>query len=87
MKDKLTSYLLFSFAIVLIYTVVEFTVSTWTGISHDTVTTCVFAFFGTEIGACAFIKIAGRKDKTEVEVKEEWDNLDVNEIDEDEAVG
>lgn len=85
MKDRLTSYLLFSFAVVLIYTVVEFTVSTRTGVSHDTVTTCVFAFFGTEIGACAFIKIAGRKDKTEA--NEEWDNLDPNEIDEDEAVG
>lgn len=87
MKDKLTSYLLFSFAVVLIYTILEFAVSTITGISHDTVTTCVFAFFGTEIGACAFIKIAGRKEKSDTEVKEDWDNLDVNAVDEDDAVG
>jgi hypothetical protein len=85
MKDKLTSYLLFSFAVVLIYTILEFAVSTITGISHDTITTCIFAFFGTEIGACAFIKISGRKDK--LETKEEWDNLDVNTVDEDDAVG
>lgn len=85
MKDKLTSYLLFSFVVILIYTILEFVTSTITGISHDTITTCIFAFFGTEIGACAFIKIAGRKEKSET--KEEWDNLDVNAVDEDDAAG
>lgn len=54
---SLTRYLIFSFLVVLIYTVTEFAVSTVTGVSHDTVTTCVFAFFGTEIGSCAFIRI------------------------------
>lgn len=85
MKDKLTNYLLFSFVVILIYTILEFVTSTITGISHDTITTCIFAFFGTEIGACAFIKIAGRKEKSET--KEEWDNLDVNAVDEDDAAG
>lgn len=80
-KDTLTEYLVFSFAVVLIYTVTEFVTSTITGVSHDTVTTCIFAFFGTEIGACAFIRIAGRKGENgqETATDETWDDLDVNE--------
>lgn len=79
MKDTLTKYLAFSFAVVLVYTAVEFLVSTITGVSHDTITTCLYAFFGTEIGACAFIKIAGRKKDD----AEEWDTLDINEEESD----
>lgn len=80
-KDTLTEYLIFSFSVVLIYTVAEFVTSTITGVSHDTVTTCIFAFFGTEIGACAFIRIAGRKakDGQESAEKEAWDDIDINE--------
>ncbi len=80
-KDTLTEYLVFSFAVVLIYTVTEFVTSTITGVSHDTVTTCIFAFFGTEIGACAFIRIAGRKGENAA-TDETWDDLDVNDGDE-----
>lgn len=80
-KDTLTEYLIFSFSVVLIYTVAEFVTSTITGVSHDTVTTCIFAFFGTEIGACAFIRIAGRKakDGQGSAEKEAWDDIDINE--------
>lgn len=80
-KDTLTEYLIFSFAVVLVYTATEFVTSTITGVSHDTVTTCIFAFFGTEIGACAFIRIAGQKakDGQGSTGKEAWDDLDVNE--------
>lgn len=53
----LSKFLVFSFVIVLAYTAVELYLSTTTGISHDTVTTCLYTFFGTEIGSCAFIQI------------------------------
>ena len=78
-RDKLTEYLLFSFAVVLIYTAIEFVVSTLTGVSHDTLTTCIYAFFGTEIGACAFIKISKRKQK---DGGQEWDDTEVSTDDE-----
>lgn len=72
--DTLTRYLFFSFAVVLIYTVVEFVVSLYTGISHDTITTCLYAFFGTEIGACAFIQIVKTHRKSS---EEDVDSNDV----------
>lgn len=76
MKNKaLTKYLVFSFAVVLLYTVTELILSTVTGITHDTVTTCLYAFFGTEVGACAFIKITGRK------TEDTFDTLDINKED------
>lgn len=55
-KD-LTKYVIFSIAVIIIYTITEFIVSTLTGISHDTLTTCVYGFFGGEIVLCAMIKI------------------------------
>lgn len=60
----LSKYLLFSFTVILIYTVVEFVYSTRTGITHDTLTTCVFAFFGTEVGACCLIRIIDKDTPT-----------------------
>lgn len=77
MKNKsLTKYLVFSFTVVLLYTFAELILSTVTGITHDTVTTCLYAFFGTEVGACAFIKITGRK------ADDTFDTLDINKEDE-----
>lgn len=76
--DTLTKYLFFSFAVVLIYTVIEFIVSLYTGVSHDTITTCLYAFFGTEIGACAFIQIVKTNKKESTDSTEEWDQLEVN---------
>lgn len=55
-KD-LTKYVVFSIAIVLIYTIVEFITSTITGIHHDTLTVAVYGFFGGEIVTCGVIKI------------------------------
>lgn len=52
----LDKYILFSFGVMLLYTLAEFTVSTITGISHDTLTTCIFAAFGGELLMCAMIK-------------------------------
>lgn len=52
----LDKYIIFSFAVMLLYTVVEFIFSTITGISHDTLTTCLFGAFGGELLLCAMIK-------------------------------
>ena len=63
-KDNaLAKYVIFSLAIVIIYTVVEFTFSTITGVSHDALTTCVYGFWGGEIVMSALIKIFKIKSK------------------------
>ena len=63
-KDNaLAKYVIFSLAIVIIYTVVEFTFSTITGVSHDALTTCVYGFWGGEIVMSAVIKIFKIKSK------------------------
>lgn len=60
---SLTKYVVFSIAILLIYTTVEFIFATLTGTSHDTLTTCVYACFGGEILSCALIKIFKLKEE------------------------
>lgn len=55
--SKLTKFLLICIIIVLLYTLFEFILSITTGTSHDTLTTCVYAFFGTELASCTVIKI------------------------------
>ena len=52
----LDKYIIFSFAVMLVYTISELVLSTITGISHDTLTTCLFAAFGGELLMCAMIK-------------------------------
>lgn len=56
LKD-LTKYVIFSIGVVIIYTIAEFVLSTITGVSHDTLSTCVYGFFGGEIVLCGMIKI------------------------------
>lgn len=52
----LDRYLIFSFSVLILYTLAEFICSTITGISHDTLTTCLYAAFGGETLLCALIK-------------------------------
>ena len=52
----LDKYIIFSFAVMLVYTISELVLSTITSISHDTLTTCIFAAFGGELLMCAMIK-------------------------------
>ena len=54
---SLTKFVVFSFGVVITYSIAEMIVSTITGITHDTLTTCVYACFGGEILSCALIKI------------------------------
>lgn len=54
---SLTLYVIFSITAIIAYTIVEQIISTNTGISHDTLTSCFYACFGGEILCCALIKI------------------------------
>lgn len=56
---SLTKYVVFSIAILLLYSVAEFMSET----SHDTLTTCLYACFGGEILSCALIKIFKLKEE------------------------
>ena len=60
----LTKFVLVSMIIIIIYSIAEFICSIVTGISHDVLTGCIFAFFGTEIATCGFLKIFRDKEET-----------------------
>ena len=55
-KD-LTKYVMFSIAVVIVYSIAEFIVSTITGVHHEVLTGCVYGFFGGELVLTAFLKI------------------------------
>lgn len=67
---SLTKYVVFSISIVLMYTIAEMILSTITGISHDTLTTCVYGFFAGEVVVCALIKIFKLKEDNNGEVSD-----------------
>ena len=52
----LSSYVVFSISVLLIYTIVSLILSVF-GIQNDTLTTCIFGTFGGEILTCGLIKI------------------------------
>ncbi len=52
----LDKYCIFSFTVLLVYTVLEFVFSIFTGISHDTLTVAFYGAFGGELLCCAMIK-------------------------------
>jgi prepilin signal peptidase PulO-like enzyme (type II secretory pathway) len=60
---SLTKYVAFSIAVLIVYTVAELVLATRSGITHDSLTTCVFACFGGEILSCALIKIFKLKEE------------------------
>ncbi|MCR5790374.1 MAG: hypothetical protein K6G83_10860 [Lachnospiraceae bacterium] len=64
---SLTLYVVFSIAVLIIYTIVEQVISTATGMSHDTLTTCFYACFGGEILCCALIKVFKLKEGSQIE--------------------
>lgn len=58
-KKKLPAldrYVILSISVLLIYSATEFIFSTITGVSHDTLTTCIFAAFGGELLMLCMIK-------------------------------
>lgn len=54
--SDLDKYLIFSFACLIIFTIVMIIVQTITGIMQDTLITCFYAVFGGELLLCAMIK-------------------------------
>ncbi len=54
--NGLDKYIIFSFTVMIIYTIVELIISSITTISHDTLTTCLYGAFGGELLLCAMIK-------------------------------
>lgn len=71
---QLSTYVIISLSLILIYTIIEFIFSTITEVSHDTLTTCFYATFGGEVVSCALIKIF--KLKTEPEDGTlEWEDI------------
>lgn len=54
---SLSMFLIGSIVIIIIYTIAELILSIQFGTYHDTLTTCVYAFFGTELASCTLVKI------------------------------
>lgn len=66
--SALDKYVIFSISVLLIFCIAEMLISSLTGQTHDTLTTCIYAAFGGEVLSCALIKIfklKGEKDGTE----------------------
>ena len=65
LKD-LTKYVIFSIAVIIVYTIAEFIVSTIVNVHHEVLTGCVYGFFGGEIVLCALIKIFKLKTRSDI---------------------
>lgn len=52
----LDKYIIFSFSVLILYSIFEFVFSIITGISHDTLTVALYGAFGGELLLCAVIK-------------------------------
>lgn len=52
----LDKYLIFSYTVIIVYTIAEFITSTITGVHHDTLTIALYGAFGGEQVLCALIK-------------------------------
>ena len=59
----------FSFACLIIYTIVSQVIAYRTGMELSTLTTCFFGAFGGEVLMCALIKIFKLKEKKDMEGK------------------
>ena len=60
----LDKYIIFSFAVLLIYTIAQTIVTLKTGVESETLTTCFFSVFGGEVLLCAIIKRLKLKNET-----------------------
>ena len=61
--NGLDKYVIFSIAIVLIYTIAEFITSTITGVEKSTMTIAVYGFWAGEVISAAIIKIFKIRDE------------------------
>ena len=75
--NKVDIYLIVSIILLLTYTVVDRFILVVYGMSSDTLTTCFFGFFGTEIASCCIIKSLNiRNEKFKMEISDP-DPIDV----------
>lgn len=65
-KHSLDRYVVFSIAMLIIYTIVAIWAS-FKGVQYDTLTTCFYTCFGGEILSCALIKIYKLKEPSNPE--------------------
>ena len=69
--SALDKYVIFSFTVLLIYTVAQTIVTIKTGVESSTLTTCFFAAFGGEVLMCALIKRLKLKNESKKNESEE----------------
>ena len=55
--NKADKYLIFSIAVLILFTITQIVMSFLGVAVSDTLIACMFAFFGTEIAACCVIKV------------------------------
>jgi len=55
--NGLDKYVIFSIAVVLIYTIAEFISVNVTGMEKTTLTACVYGFFAGEVTVCGLLRI------------------------------
>ena len=67
----LDKYIIFSFAVLLLYTSAQTFVTLKTGVESNTLTTCFFSVFGGEVLLCALIKRLKLKNETKKNESEE----------------
>lgn len=68
---SLTKFIIFSFAVLIIYSITASVIFIVTGQEMSTLTTCFFSTFGGEVLACAIIKIFKLKgDRRDGEINE-----------------
>ena len=70
---SLTKYVIFSISIVMIYSVLDIILQCHEISLSDTLTTCVYSFFGGEVVTCALIKIFKLKESGSDVVGEEYE--------------
>lgn len=61
--SALDKYVVFSISMLVLFCIAEMVVSSITGQTHDTLTTCFYTCFGGEILSCALIKIFKLKEE------------------------
>lgn len=67
-RKALDSYVIFSIAILLIFTIAQSLITAITGVEQSTLITCFFACFGGELFLCAMIKRLKLKEGTHNEM-------------------
>lgn len=67
---KADIYLIISIILMLIYTATSIVIQATTGYTNDTLTTCFFTAFGTEIASCCVIKVFNIKHESDDNIDE-----------------